>query len=113
LLATLEEAASSPTYEYLKRHEEGVCVNSLHWKPRLVEDVIRESMARVAQEFLNWPDELSVRMSVTNFESASEYVLDAHTASALGEIKPMFRCALLAVRKRKEMIVSPDRIGEA
>jgi MptA/FolE2 family GTP cyclohydrolase len=87
LLAILEEAASSPTYEYLKRHDEGICVNSLHWKPRFVEDVIRESMARVAREFLNWPDELSVRMGVTNFESTFEYVLDAHTTIALGEIK--------------------------
>jgi hypothetical protein len=46
-------------------------------------------MARVAHEFLNWPDELSVRMSITNLESTFEYVLDAHTTIALGEIKPM------------------------
>jgi len=87
LLAIIEEATSSPTYEYLKRYEEGLCVSSLHWKPRLVEDVIREAITRVAREFVKWPDEMSVRMNITSFESTFEYVLDAQTTITLGEIR--------------------------
>src|SRR2546426_9026933 len=49
LIDLVESSMSSPTYELLKRPEEARLVESAHRKPRFLEDVVREVLARLLQ----------------------------------------------------------------
>src|SRR5207247_8524075 len=51
LIDIVEASMSSPTYELLKRPEEARLVESAHRKPRFVEDVVREVVARVLKRY--------------------------------------------------------------
>ena len=51
LVDVCEAALSAPTYEYLKRGDEGDLVLRAHNNPRFVEDVVREALAKAQERF--------------------------------------------------------------
>jgi GTP cyclohydrolase-4 len=77
LIDIVESSVSSPTFEILKRPEEGMVVKLAHENPRFVEDVVREVLARVVERFKSLPG--SARVSV---RSESEESIHKHNAFA-------------------------------
>src|SRR3990172_1309626 len=57
LIAIVEASVSAPTYEVLKRPDEGRLVEQAHARPRFVEDVVREVLGRVLSKYRDLPDD--------------------------------------------------------
>jgi len=54
---------SAPTYELLKREEEGMLVLQAHKNPKFVEDAVRDAMKLIVKQYAKMPDDVSVRVT--------------------------------------------------
>ena len=87
LIDLVESSMSSPTYELLKRPEEARLVESAHRKPRFVEDVVREVLARILKRYPDLPDTALVSVKSESEESIHKHNAFAERTTTLGELR--------------------------
>ncbi|MFP4546477.1 MAG: GTP cyclohydrolase MptA [Methanomassiliicoccales archaeon] len=87
LIDLVEECFSSPTYEILKRNEEALVVLQSHRNPKFVEDVVREILARVLENYTELPDEVMVTVKSESEESIHKHNAMAERVTTLGELR--------------------------
>ncbi len=87
LIDIVESSMSSPTYELLKRPEEARLVESAHHKPRFVEDVVREVLARILKRYPDLPDAALVSVKSESEESIHKHNAFAERTTTLGELR--------------------------
>ncbi len=85
LVALCEEALSAPTYELLKRGDEGDLVIEAHHNPRFVEDVVREAL-HMAKERYAGLGNLEVFVSSEAEESIHKHNAYAERTVRLGDL---------------------------
>jgi len=83
----LRGCMSAPTYEVLKRIDEGQVVLRALSNPLFVEDVAREAAARIAERYGYLSPETRLAIRVKSIESVHSYDLEARLTATLGEIK--------------------------
>jgi len=87
LIEIVESSLSAPTYELLKRPEEGRLVEAAHRKPRFVEDVVREVLARILKRYKGLPDAARVSVKSESEESIHKHNAFAERTTTLGELR--------------------------
>lgn len=87
LVSIAESAMSSEIYELLKRPDELHVVRQAHFKPRFVEDVVREMLRMVYEKYAELPDDAFVLARQENFESIHTHNAYAERCAYLGELR--------------------------
>lgn len=87
LITLVEDSMSSPTYEILKRSDEGKVVYQAHTKPRFVEDVVREILTRILKKYPELPDDVCVTVCSESEESIHKHNAFAERVTSLGELR--------------------------
>ena len=87
LIAIAEASVSAPTFEVLKRPDEGKLVEEAHAKPRFVEDVVREMLGRLLEAYKAFPDDVAVRVRSEAEESIHKHNAVAERTATLGELR--------------------------
>ncbi len=87
LIEIIEESMSSPTYEILKRKDEGEVVMHAHENPRFVEDVVREILHRIIKKYTNLPNDVIVVVRSESEESIHKHNAFAERITTLGELR--------------------------
>jgi len=87
LIAIVEDSMSSPTYEILKRADEGKVVYDAHTKPRFVEDVVREILTRILKNYKDLPDDVEITVRSESEESIHKHNAYAERVTTLGELR--------------------------
>ncbi|MEM4729423.1 MAG: GTP cyclohydrolase MptA [Thermoplasmata archaeon] len=87
LIDIVESSQSSPTYEILKRPDEGRVVLSSHLNPKFVEDVVREILRKVVNKYRELPDETAVTVHTESQESIHKHDAVAERVTTLGELR--------------------------
>jgi GTP cyclohydrolase IV len=87
LIALVEGAMSSENYALLKRPDELYIVNKAHANPRFVEDVVREVLRAIVENYGDLPDEAFVWMHQRNDETIHKYDVEAEGWGTLGELR--------------------------
>jgi GTP cyclohydrolase-4 len=87
LIDIVESSVSSPTFEILKRPEEGMLVRHAHENPRFVEDVVREVLAKVVGRFKALPGEVKVSVRSESEESIHKHNAFAERVTTLAELR--------------------------
>jgi GTP cyclohydrolase-4 len=87
LVAGVEAAMSSETYELLKRPDEFFVVEKAHRRPRFVEDVVREMLRHVVEAFPDLPDDTFVLARQENLESIHQHNAFAEASALLGSLR--------------------------
>jgi GTP cyclohydrolase-4 len=87
LIEIVEQSMSSPTYEILKRSDEGKVVYGAHTKPQFVEDVVREILTRVLEKYPDLPDDLEVTVRSESEESIHKHNAFAERVTTIGELR--------------------------
>ena len=78
---------SSETYDLLKRPDELFVVAKAHRHPRFVEDVVREMLYAVADQYPDLPDEAFVLARQVNLETIHKHDVYAERSGLLGEVR--------------------------
>ncbi|MCA1819831.1 MAG: GTP cyclohydrolase MptA [Thermoplasmatota archaeon] len=86
LVDVCEAALSAPTFELLKRGDEGDLVMQAHANPRFVEDVVREVLHRVRDRYRHLGAAAAVFVSSEAEESIHKHNVYAERLAALGEL---------------------------
>jgi GTP cyclohydrolase-4 len=86
LVAVCEESLSAPTFELLKRGDEGDLVLQAHRNPRFVEDVVREALHKVAGRYASLGKGTRVFVSSEAEESIHKHNAYAERTTTLGEL---------------------------
>lgn len=87
LIELVEASLSAPTYEVLKRPDEGRLVEEAHSKPRFVEDVVREVLGRVLAKYRDLPGDTLVKVKSDSEESIHKHNAVAERVATLGELR--------------------------
>ena len=87
LIDIAEQSMSAPTYELLKREEEGMLVLQAHQNPKFVEDVVRDAMKLIVKKFAKMPDEVSVKVTSESYETIHKHNAYAEKSGTLGELR--------------------------
>ena len=87
LIGIVEASMSAPTYEVLKRPDEGRLVEAAHARPRFVEDVVREVLGRVLKSYRELPDDVLVKVKSESEESIHKHNAVAERVASLGELR--------------------------
>ena len=87
VIEAIEAAVSSPTYAILKRGDEGEVVLRAHRHPKFVEDVVRDLLGSLPEQFPGLPDSTVVRASTVSEESIHKYNVEASHRLTLGELR--------------------------
>lgn len=87
LIETAEKAVSSPTYETLKRNDEGMIVYNAHKNPKFVEDVVRDVLRALRDKFQSLPDEAKVTVRSVSEESIHKHNAFAERVTTMGKIR--------------------------
>jgi GTP cyclohydrolase-4 len=87
LIDIIEESVSSPTYEILKRKDEGEVVMRAHQNPKFVEDVVREILHRLVKKYEDLPDDVLVVVRSESEESIHKHNAFAERITTLGELR--------------------------
>ena len=87
LINIAESCVSAPTFEILKRPEEGLLVKAAHENPKFVEDVVREVLAKVVERFSSFPDDVKVSVRSESEESIHKHNAFAERFTTLGELR--------------------------
>ena len=70
-----------------KRPEEARLVENAHRKPRFVEDVVREVLARILKRYPDLPDAAKVSVKSESEESIHKHNAFAERTTTLGELR--------------------------
>ena len=87
LIDLVEASFSSPTYELLKREDEGRVVINAHKNPKFVEDVVRGVLKRIVDRFPGLPDDTDIMVRSESEESIHKHNAFAQREATLGELK--------------------------
>ncbi|OGS45334.1 MAG: GTP cyclohydrolase [Euryarchaeota archaeon RBG_16_67_27] len=87
LIEIVEASMSAPTYELLKRPQEGRLVEMAHRNPKFVEDVVREILDRLLTRYPKMPDRAWVRVKSEAEESIHKHNAVAERATTFGELR--------------------------
>lgn len=87
LIDIVERSFSSPTYEILKRKEEGELVFEAHKNPKFVEDVVRDILNAILEKYKNLPDDVLVIVRSESEESIHKHNAFAERVTTLGELR--------------------------
>ncbi len=87
LVTLCEQGLSAPTFELLKRGDEGDLVLQAHHNPRFVEDVVREVLHRTKARYAKLGPAVSVFVSSEAEESIHKHNAYAERRATLGELK--------------------------
>ncbi len=87
LITLVESAMSSENYALLKRPDELYIVNKAHANPRFVEDVAREILRSVVEEYPDLPDDTFVWVRQRNEETIHKYDVEAEGWGTLRELR--------------------------
>ena len=100
LAAIAERSMSAPILTLLKRTDELHVVEQAHANPRFVEDVVREMIAGVVEEFPELEDDAFVQAHQRNFETIHAHDVIAERTGLLGELRASSRAATAAPTSR-------------
>lgn len=87
LIELIEASFSSPTYELLKREDEGMVVINSHKNPKFVEDVVRGVLKRIVETFPELPDNTEVMVWSESEESIHKHNAAAQREATMGELR--------------------------
>ncbi len=87
LIDLAEGAMSSENYGLLKRPDELYIVNKAHANPRFVEDVAREILRSVIEQYSDLPDDAYVSVRQRNEETIHKYDVEAEGWGTFGELR--------------------------
>ncbi len=87
LIEVVEASVSSPTYEILKRPEEGLLVKTAHENPKFVEDVVRDVLARVVQSYPSLPGDVRISVRSESEESIHKHNAFAERVTTMDELR--------------------------
>ena len=87
LIDIVEASFSSPTFELLKRPDEGQVIINAHKNTKFVEDVVRDVLVRVVDRFADLPDETFVLVESESEESIHKHNAFAQREGTLGELR--------------------------
>ncbi|MBO4798102.1 MAG: GTP cyclohydrolase I FolE2 [Candidatus Methanomethylophilaceae archaeon] len=87
LIDIIEDSFSSPTYELLKRPDEGQVIINAHRNTKFVEDVVRGVLDRLVKKFPDLPDDVFVDVISESEESIHKHNAFAEREATLGELR--------------------------
>jgi GTP cyclohydrolase-4 len=87
LVRIVEESVSSPTYGILKRGDEGNIVLRAHMNPKFVEDVVRDILGKLLEEYSDLDDSVHVTVRSVSEESIHKHNALAERVTTLGELR--------------------------
>ena len=87
LINIVEKCLSSPTYEILKRADEAQVVIDAHSNPKFVEDVVRDVLHEVLEEYKDLPDDVKVSVKSESYESIHKHNAYAERDTTMGELR--------------------------
>lgn len=87
LIDLIQKAFSSPTFELLKRDDEGQVVINSHTNPRFVEDVVRNALKFIVDRYVELPDDVEVLIQSESEESIHKHNAFAERTATLGELR--------------------------
>ncbi len=108
LIALVESAMSSENYALLKRPDELYIVNKAHANPRFVEDVTREILRAVVDNYPTLPDDTFIWVHQRNEETIHKYDVEAEGWGTLRELRAeILHNDILAAHTTKEEWLHP------
>ncbi len=87
LIDIAQDSFSSPTFELLKRPDEGQVVINAHKNTKFVEDVVRGILDRIVKRYADLPDEVEVNVISDSEESIHKHDAFAERIATLGELR--------------------------
>ncbi len=87
LIEIAEASLSSPTFEVLKRDDEGRVVYEAHVNPKFVEDVVRDALHNLLVKYPDMPAETSVIVRSESEESIHKHNAFAERMTTFGELR--------------------------
>ena len=87
LIELVESSLSSPTFEVLKRKDEGRVVMQAHQNPKFVEDVVRDILHRVLEDYSYLPDDVVITARSESEESIHKHNAFAERVTTMRELK--------------------------
>ncbi len=87
LIDIVEDSVSSPTFELLKRGDEGEIVMRAHQNPKFVEDVVRDILRKMLDRYKAFPDDTLVTVRSEAEESIHKHNAFAERSTTLGELR--------------------------
>jgi len=87
LIDLVHRSFSSPTYELLKRDDEGQVVINAHGNPRFVEDVARVTLKNLVDGYGNLPDDVEVFVKSESEESIHKHNAYAERTATMGDLR--------------------------
>lgn len=87
LIDVAERSLSSPTFEVLKRDDEGRVVYEAHVNPKFVEDVVRDALHNLLLKYPDMPDGTEVTVKSESEESIHKHNAFAERTTTFGELR--------------------------
>lgn len=87
LIDLAEKSVSTPTFELLKREDEGRVVINAHTNTRFVEDVVRNGLTLVTHNYKELPDDVEVQVISDSQESIHKHNAYAERTATMGELR--------------------------
>lgn len=82
-----QQSFSSPTYELLKRDDEGLVVINAHSNPKFVEDVVRTALKNLVLKFSSLSDDVEIVVKSESEESIHKHNAYAERTATMGELR--------------------------
>ncbi len=87
LIDIVEASFSSPTFELLKRPDEGQVIINAHGNTKFVEDVVRAVLVNFVNKYPDLPDEVYIDVISDSEESIHKHDAYAEREATLGELR--------------------------
>ncbi len=87
LIELVEDSFSSPTFEVLKRDDEGAVVINAHKNPKFVEDVVRGVLKRLVEKYTDIPDDCEITVRSESEESIHKHNAFAERYALMGDLR--------------------------
>ena len=87
LIDIVEDSFSSPTFELLKRPDEGQVIINAHKNTKFVEDVVRGVLKRLVERFSDLPDDVYVDVTSESEESIHKHNAFAQREASMAELR--------------------------
>jgi len=91
LIDLVQTAFSSPTYELLKRDDEGKVVINAHTNPKFVEDVVRSALKSIVEKYEHLPDNVEILVKSESEESIHKHNAFAERTATLEELRKEYK----------------------
>lgn len=87
LIDNIERCFSTPTFELLKRDDEGAMVINAHRNTKFVEDVVRDTLKMIVSEYPSLPADTDVWVRSESEESIHKHNAFAERSATMGELR--------------------------